>query len=225
MTRNMRFDGGLRAKLLIVDDHPLIREGLTARITSQPDLEVCGEATSVDEALGLMTRTIPDLVIVDMALAESHGLDLIKEIHDRFPDTKMLVVSAYDESLYAERALRAGAHGYINKCELQDGILKAIRTVLDGECYVSPELTQRLVNQAVGVRDSSNADPVAGLSDREMQVFQLIGRGQTSGAIARQLHLSPHTIDTYREKLRHKLGVKNGVELMQRAVQWILESG
>jgi len=212
-------------KILIVDDHPLMREGLAARIGPQSDMTVCGEAASVDEAFAQVKATSPDLVIVDIALADSHGIDLIKDVKARFPSIKMLVISAYDESLYAERALRAGAHGYINKREVQEKVLDALRCVLDGQRYLSPRMTQKLVGQAIVGRDSTHSDPVQRLSDRELEVFELIGQGKTTGAIAQQLLLSVHTIDTHREKLRHKLGVKNSAELMQRAVQWILENG
>jgi DNA-binding NarL/FixJ family response regulator len=179
----------------------------------------------VSGALAQVPVTSPDLVIVDIQLADSHGLDLIKELHGRFPHIKMLVVSAFDESLYAERALRAGAHGYINKRELQDNIIDALRVVLAGQRYMSPRITQQLVAQAIGVRGPSQDDPVHQLSSRELEVFELIGRGKTTGAIARQLHLSVHTIDTHREKIRRKLGLKNSAELMRDAVQWLLENG
>ena len=211
------------ARVLIVDDHPMMREGLRVRISSQRDLEVCGEAADVKSALDLAKAVSPHLVIVDIALAESHGLDLIKEIHSRHPGVKMLVLSAYDESLYAERALRAGAHGYINKGECQDKILDAIRTLLEGRRYVSAELKERLVSQALGGSDATKADPVERLSDRELEVFRLIGQGMTTSIIARRLHLSVHTIESHREKIRHKLDLKNGAELMQRAVRWVLE--
>ncbi len=212
-------------KILIVDDHPLMREGLAARIAPQADMEVCGEAASVDEALAQVNATNPDLVIVDIALADSHGLDLIKDVKARFPSVKMLVVSAYDESLYAERALRAGADGYINKQQVQEKVVDAMRAVLAGERYLSPAMTRKLVGQAIGGRDSTEHDPIERLSNRELEVFELIGHGKTTGEIARQLFLSVHTIDTHREKLRRKLGVKNSAELMQRAVQWVLENG
>ncbi|MBI2478886.1 MAG: response regulator transcription factor [Planctomycetia bacterium] len=202
-----------------------MRVGLAARISPQPDMEICGEAASVDEALAQVKATSPDLCIIDMQLVDSHGIDLIKAIHTRFPSTKMLVVSAFDESLYAERALRAGAHGYINKRELQDNILAALRTVIDGQRYLSPKTTQQLVAQLIGSKDSIDADPIQRLSDRELEIFQLIGHGTTTGAIARQLHLSPHTIDTHREKIKHKLNLKNAAELQRAATQWMLENG
>jgi DNA-binding NarL/FixJ family response regulator len=216
---------GRATRILVVDDHPLVREGLSARISSQLDMEICGEAASVIEALAQVKATSPDVCIIDIQLFESHGIDLIKEIHARFPSIKMLVVSAYDESLYAERALRAGAHGYINKRELQDNILVALRTVIDGQRYLSSKMTQQLVGQLVGSKDPIDGDPVKRLSDRKLEIFQLIGRGITTGAIARQLHLSPHTIDTHREKIKRKLNLKNAAELQRAAAQWMLENG
>ena len=225
MSNSGRSSSNEATRILIVDDHPLLREGLAARITSQPDWVVCGEAASVDEALAQIKQTHPDLAIVDIQLSGSHGLELIKQLHDDFPEIRTLVVSAYDESLYGERALRAGAHGYINKRELQDNIVIALQTVLAGQRYMSAALTRQLVSQAISGKGASHSDPVQTLSDRELEVFQLIGRGETTGAIARQLHLSTNTIDTHREKLRRKLGVKTGAELMQRAVQWVLENG
>jgi DNA-binding NarL/FixJ family response regulator len=212
------------ARILVVDDHPMMREGLRLRISSQPDLEVCGEAAQVSEAMTQLKATSPDLVIVDMALAGSHGLDLIKEIKARFPTIRMLVLSAYEESLYAERSLRAGAHGYVNKAECQENILDAVRTVLSGKRYLSDDMTQRLVRQAITGSDPGEADPIQHLSDRELEVFQLIGAGLTTSAIADRLYLSVHTVESHREKIRHKLGLKNGNELMKRAVQWVLES-
>jgi DNA-binding NarL/FixJ family response regulator len=211
------------ARILIVDDHPLVREGFTARIAAQPDMEVCGEAADVSGGIAAFMSTAPDLVIVDLALKTGHGLELIKEILSQAPDAKILVVSAYDESLYAERSLRAGALGYIGKQECRENVIEAIRTVLAGRRYLSAHLTERLLGQAISRRDPAQADMLEKLSDRELQVFQLIGQGISSGAIARQLHLSPHTIDTHREKIKTKLNLKSGAELTQCAVQWLLE--
>lgn len=213
------------SRILIVDDHSLVREGLAGRIDRQDDMQVCGEAESVDEALALVKEATPNVLIIDIQLSESHGIDLIKEVHSRFPSVKMLVVSAFDESLFAERALRAGAHGYLNKRELHGNVVKALRTVMDGGRYLSQEMTQKLVGQAICRVDPGQSDPVLRLSDRELQVFCLIGQGKTTGAIARQLHLSPHTIDSHREKIRNKLGLNNSAELTQSAVQWVLENG
>ncbi|RCS54920.1 DNA-binding response regulator [Bremerella cremea] len=212
-------------RILLVDDHPLVREGLSARIEAQSDLEVCGETGSIQAAMVEFAEKVPDLTIVDIQLEDGNGIDLIKDIHTRYPYAKMLVVSAFDETLYAERALRAGALGYISKRELQEKVLEAIRTVLSGKRYLSGKMTQHLLNQAVNQKGQPASHPVERLSNRELEVFQMIGNGMTTAAIAGQLHLSVHTIDTHREKLRHKLGAKNGAELMKLAVQWVLENG
>jgi DNA-binding NarL/FixJ family response regulator len=211
-------------RILIVDDHPMVREGMAMRIAGQRDLEVCGEAAAEDEALALVEETGPDLVIVDISLKSGHGLELIKQVHTRHPTVQMLVVSGFQESLYAERALRAGARGYLNKQESSAKLLEAIRTVLSGERYVSPELARRLVAQALGTRDETKT-PIEQLSDRELEIFRMIGQGQTSGAIASKLHLSTHTIDTHRENIKRKLGAHNAAELNRQAVQWVLENG
>ena len=211
-----------RAQIMIVDDHPLVREGLAARIFAQPDLKVCAEAAGVDEALALLRFSTPDLMIVDLALRNGHGLDLIKQIRQTGSRTRILVVSAYEESLYAERAMRAGADGYINKQEAQEEIIDAIRTVLRGERFLSHEMTQRLVGRAVGGK--RRPEGIEGLSDREMEIFELIGRGKSTRAIAEQLHLSIHTIESHRENIRAKLNLRNGSELVQHAVQWVLET-
>jgi DNA-binding NarL/FixJ family response regulator len=210
------------ARVLIVDDHPLVREGLSARIAAQSDMQVCGEASDVDEALTLLRTAYPVLMIIDLALKSGLGLDLIKRVKKDAAQTKMLVVSAYEEALFAERALRAGAHGYINKQEAQEKVIDAIRAVLRGECYLSVAMTQRLVGQAIG--RISEPYGIASLSDRELEIFRLIGLGKTTRSIAQQLHLSIHTIETHREKIRVKLNLRNGAELMQRAVQWVLET-
>ena len=212
------------ARVLIVDDHPMMRAGLTAQIADEADLEVCGEAEDIAGALTAVQSSSPDLAIVDISLKEGHGIDLVKEIKSRFPSVKMLVLSAYQESLYAERALRAGAMGYLNKQETDVRIFEAIRTVLAGDRYLSAEMTKRLVGQAIGA-DASQSSPIETLSDRELEVFQLIGEGQTTGAIARRLHLSPHTIDTHREKIKQKLSIKTANELQREATQWMLENG
>ena len=213
-----------RIQILIVDDHPLIREGLTARISAQADLEVCGEAEGVEEALAEFKAHDPDLVLVDISLKNGHGLELIKQIKLHDPETKMLVISAYDESFYAERALRAGALGYISKQECRENVITAIRTVLDGRRYLSPQMTDQLLGMAVAGRETSSASPVEKLTDRELEVYQLIGQAQTTSGIAKQLHLSPHTIDSHREKIKAKLGLKNGAELTRHALQWVLEN-
>ena len=188
-------------------------------------MEICGEAASVSEAIEQVKATSPDLVIIDIQLTESHGIDLIEEIHGRYPSIKMLVVSAFDESLYAERALRAGAHGYINKRELQDNILDALRTVIAGQRYLSPQMTQQLVGQAIGGKDFTDGDPVHSLSNRELEVFELIGQGKTTGAIANQLFLSPTRSTPIAKSCVASWASRTARNLVQRAVQWVLENG
>jgi DNA-binding NarL/FixJ family response regulator len=195
-----------------------VREGLAVRIGASRDMEVCGEASDAAEALELLASTNPHLVIVDLALKDSHGLDLIKDIRRRGDEPKILVISAYDETFFAERALRAGAQGYINKQELRGKINDAIHAVL------SKDMTRRMMEQAINVL-RREARGVEGLTDREIVVFEMIGRGTSTRKIAEQLGLSVHTIETHREKIRAKLGLENSAELMQRAVQWLLEKG
>ena len=201
----------------------MMREGLSVRISSQPDMCVCGEAADVSEALTQVEHAGADLVIVDLSLRRGHGLDLIERIKASHPAVKMLVVSQFEESLYAERSLRAGALGYISKRECQENIVQAIRQVLGGNRYVSPEMTAHFVAQAIDGDASSGTDPVERLSNRELEVFQLIGQGATTSSIARQLHLSVHTVESHREKIRRKMALKNGAELTRRAIQWCME--
>ena len=218
-----RVSGTGRVSIAIVDDHPLVREGLAARISAQPDLEVCGEADDIESAMALIVSTQPSLVIVDIALRDGHGIDLIKRIVAAGINTRMLVVSAYDESLFAERALRAGALGYINKQELQGKVVEALRTVLRGERYLSSAMAQRLIAQAIGSRAAQGGTEA--LTDRELQIFQLVGRGKSTREIADELNVSVHTIDSHREHIRAKLDLRSGTELIQRAVQWHIENG
>ncbi|HEV7440991.1 MAG TPA: response regulator transcription factor, partial [Steroidobacteraceae bacterium] len=218
-----RLAGSGRVTVAIVDDHPLVREGLAARISAQPDMEVCGEAADVESALELIVTKRPSVAIVDIALRNGHGIDLIKRIVAAGVNTRMLVVSAYDESFFAERALRAGALGYINKQELQGQVVEALRTVLRGERYLSAAMAQRLIAQAIGSRVAHGGTET--MTDRELQIFQLIGRGKSTREIAQELNVSVHTIDSHREHIRAKLDLHNGTELIQRAVQWHIENG
>lgn len=211
------------AKILIVDDHPMVREGLAMRISTNPEWEVCGEAATVKEAMEIVEETHPDLITVDISLSNGHGIDLIKQVKSRYPAIKMLVISGFQESLYAERALRAGALGYINKQESNAKVIEAISAVLRGEHFVSEDLKQRLLSQAIAGRNAAK-DPMEHLTDRELEIFRMIGEGFTSGAIASKLFLSSHTVDSHRENLKRKLGLTNGAELTRCAVQWVLEN-
>jgi DNA-binding NarL/FixJ family response regulator len=214
-----------KTRILIVDDHVMVRDGLAMRIQMQSDLMVCGEAETEEQAFELVKQGEPDLVLVDISLKEGRGLELIKRIKAYDPGIKMLVLSMYDEQLYAERALRAGAMGYLNKQESREKVMEAIRTVLAGDRYLSPSMTQRLVAQAIGRQEGASSSPVESLTDRELEIFRLIGKGLTTRAIANRLHLSPHTIDTHRENIKGKLNAKNAAELSRVAVQWVLENG
>ncbi|MFN9541341.1 MAG: response regulator [Planctomycetota bacterium] len=213
-----------RLRILIVDDHPIVRDGLNLRISAESDLEVCGEAENVVQALEKVEATRPDLVIVDIALKASHGLELIEQLAARFPQVKMLVVSGFEESLYAERAVRAGANGYLNKQESNEKLIEAIRVVMRGDCYLSEAMKQRMLARVVR-RRTVGSSPAELLTNREMEIFRLIGSGMTTSAIANQLFLSPHTIDSHRENIKKKLGVRNAAELNRQAVQWVLEHG
>jgi DNA-binding NarL/FixJ family response regulator len=213
------------AKILIVDDHPMMREGLRVRISAQPDLTVCGEADDAGEALRQVRDTRPDLVIVDLSLRRGCGLDLIDQIKAGHPAVKILVVSQFDELLYAERSLRAGARGYLNKRECPEHVVRAIREVLAGGQCISPEVTAHLVAQAIDVGRSRPTDPVASLNNRELEVFQLIGHGATTASIARQLFLSVSAIKSRRKKICTKLGLTNCTELVHFATRWVVENG
>ncbi len=211
-------------RILIVDDHPMMRDGLTMRISSQSDMTVCGEAASEDEAIELVNQIKPDLVVVDISLKSGNGIELVKRIATLDSSIKTLVVSAFHESLYAERALRAGALGYLNKQDSNEKLIEAIRTLVQGERYVSAEITQRLVTQALGKRKVT-IDPIEQLTDRELEIFKLIGAGVATSAIAEKLFLSTHTVDTHRENIKRKLGAKTGAELNRQAIQSMLENG
>lgn len=212
-----------KTRIFVVDDHPLMRDGMALLVSSESDLQICGSAGSMKDALQQLPAAEADLLVVDLSLKDGLGLDLIKTVKERLPKVKMLVVSAFDEDLYAERALRSGASGYVNKQECETTLLQAIRTVLSGRRYVSEAILQRLLSHAIDGSDTETGDPVERLTDRELQVFRLIGQGATPAAIAKQLHISPHTVDSHREKIRHKLGLENGRELMQRAMRWVLD--
>lgn len=212
-------------RLMIVDDHPAVREGIAIRIAGVPDLELCGEAADVQTALRLYDDLLPDAVIVDLSLSDGHGLDLIKQISTRPKPARILVHSMYDEALYAERTLKAGAMGYINKKEAPARVIEAIRSILRGQVYLSPEMNQRILMRQVGQQPLGSDSPTDILSNRELEVFRLIGEGKTTGEIANLLHLSTHTIDTHRENIKTKLGLRNAGELSRRAVQWVIENG
>jgi DNA-binding NarL/FixJ family response regulator len=210
-------------RILIVDDHPIVRQGYAQLIGNQPDFEVCGVAASEQEALDEIARSHPHLAIVDISLKNSSGIELIETIHARHPDVKVLVASAHDENLFAERALEAGALGYINKQEATDRLIEGIRQVLDDEVFVSEEMTHRLLRNRVGDSKKPDLQPIQKLTNRELQVFEMIGHGETTQRIANRLGLSHKTIERYKENLKRKLNLANATELVQQATRWVLE--
>lgn len=214
-----------RRTILIVDDHPMLRRGLAALIEAEPGLTVCGEAATRSAALAAIRASPPDLVIVDLVLGDSHGLDLVKDMRAHHPQIPALVLSMHDEAVYAERSLRAGARGYVTKRELDDTLLIAIHRVLAGETYMSAKLQAQLAAKFVAGRTLETASPLDALSDRELEVFRLIGQGQGTRQIAETLHLSIKTIESHREHIKQKLHLESGAELAQRATQWVETGG
>ncbi len=208
------------ARVLLVDDHPMVRERLSEVIQSESGFVVCGEAEDRWQALEAIAATQPDIAIVDLTLKNSNGFDLIKDIHARWPDLATLVVSMHDELLHAERALRAGARGYITKQEATRKIMLALETVGKGQVYLSEPLALKIAGQIAGRPRTKSSLTIDRLSDREFQVFQLIGRGRGTQEIAAELHLGRHTIETYRARIKEKLNLKGGQELLQCAIQW-----
>jgi len=213
-----------KAKILIVEDHPAAREGLAMRIGSQPDLMVCGEAADLAEALHLIATTDPDVVIVDISLKSGNGIDLIKRIKARHNSARMLVWSMHNENLFAERALRVGASGYISKEHATEKIVEAIRHVLDGKLYLSEQLANRLMHLAIGDTAVLERSTLEGLSDREIEVFQLIGQGYGTTQMAAKMRLSPKTVETYRARIKEKMNLGTSLELVQTAIKWTLEN-
>jgi DNA-binding NarL/FixJ family response regulator len=206
--------------IVLVDDHPLMREGLAEVLRREPDLQVCGEAEDRAQALIVIKATKPDLVIVDLALKNSHGLELIKDISALYPKLRMLVVSMHDEFVNAERVIRAGASGYITKQEATTKILQAVRCVLSGEIYLSERAAVQIATKVAGRTRTGSGLTVDGLTDRELQVFELVGRGHSTRQIAEQLKLDVSTIETYRARIKEKLNLQNSLELLQCAIRW-----
>jgi DNA-binding NarL/FixJ family response regulator len=212
-------------RVLIVDDHPIVREGLASLLSKQPDFEICGEADDVPTAIRLVEETRPNVVTVDISLNCGNGLDLIRRINGSNPAIRLVVCSLHDETLYAERALQAGALGYVNKHEATRTIVKAIRTVLDGKIYLSDRMSERLARRLIGGHGKLERLAVETLSDRELEVFQLIGEGQTTAEIATKLHLGIKTVETHRRSIKEKLSLLNTAQLARDAAQWVLENG
>jgi DNA-binding NarL/FixJ family response regulator len=211
---------GVKRTVFIVDDHPIVRQGLALLIDREPDLEVCGDAEEANSALRLIDMMRPDLVIVDISLDGPDGLDLLKNIRTRDPRLPVLMLSMLDEGIYAERALRAGANGYIMKHEATEKVLVAIRRILDGDIYVSDAMANKMLHRFAGDVSPGDRSPIADLTDRELEVFRLIGKGHATRQIADELHISVKTVESYQARIKEKLSIHNSRELVQRAVSW-----
>ena len=211
-------------RIMIVDDHPIVREGYVHLIQRRDYLKVCAQAGSKVEAIQQIRETAPHLVIVDISLSDGSGLELIKDVKSQFPQVILLVVSMHDESLFAERCIRAGAQGFVNKQQAPEQLINAIERVLSGKIYLSQDVTERMISRSIGTLEDESLSPIEKLSDRELEVFEQIGLGETTRQIASKLNLSAKTIETYRENIKHKLNLSNATELTRHAIQWVLEN-
>jgi len=209
-----------RAKIIIVDDHPIVRQGLAELINHQKDLEVCEEVSTSYEAIKAVRQSKPDMIIVDISLADTNGIELIKDLKVQHPDLPVLALSMHDETLYAERALRAGARGYIMKQQGTETLIKAIRKVLNGQIYLSDRMASKVVSKLAGRKINAGESPIELLSDRELEVFLLIGKGHGTREISQRLHLSVKTIESYRSHIKEKLNLSDASELLRYAIQW-----
>lgn len=221
MTRKETGSTRQKHKIFIVDDHPIVRKGLSQMINQEIDLAVCGEADSAQNALESLKTSKPDLVIVDISLQGVDGIELIKTIKARYENLPTLVVSMHDESLFAERALRVGARGYIMKQEAIEKMMEAIRKVLRGELYISERVSENIVRKFINGKTEKTQSLIEVLSDRELEVFQLIGQGYGTRQIANELNVSIKTVESYRANIKEKLKLNNATELIKHAVHWV----
>lgn len=213
-----------RKKVLVVDDHPIVREGLTYLLDEEKDIAVCGSAENIPQAIKAIRTLEPDVVTVDISPEDANGLELIKDIKVQFPCLPVLALSVHPECYYAERAIRAGAKGYITKKEASKKVITAIHRVLDGGIYLSQEMSDRLLHCLLGDSKSDvGTSPIDRLSDRELEVFSLLGQGKSTRQIAEQLYVSVKTVETYRLRIKEKLNIDSGSELLQHAFQWVNE--
>lgn len=210
-----------QSKIIIVDDHPLVRERLAELINHESDLKVCAQAEDCRSALAAIASTKPDLALIDLTLKDSHGLDLLKDIRSEYPAMRTIIVSMHDESLYAERVMRAGANGYITKQEASGKILEAIRLVLAGQLYISHQVTAQILGKLTARRSILPGNEEQDLTDRELQVYEGIGLGHSTRQVADELRLDVKTVETYRARIKEKFNLKDGSELLRRATRWI----
>jgi DNA-binding NarL/FixJ family response regulator len=220
-SKNPRCDAPEVKRLLVVDDHPLFRKGLEELIHSDADFAVCGEAGNAAEAMEVIRKLKPDMAIVDLSLPGANGIELIKNIRAEFPSLPILVLSMHDESLYALRALRAGADGYVMKHEAMANVIQAIREVFSGRPYLSPAMAAQVITKFAHRQAEGEVDAVERLSDRELEILELIGKGNEVRQIAKLLHLSPKTVETHRAHIKDKLDLKNSREVARFALQWL----
>ncbi|MGA2916762.1 MAG: response regulator transcription factor [Sedimentisphaerales bacterium] len=209
-----------KTQVLIVDDHPVIRDGLVTIVNHEQDFNVCGQAVDAYQALKAVAELKPDIVVTDISLKSSDGIELTKNIKARCPGLPVIIFSVHDESLYAERALLAGAKAYLMKDEVSENIIKAIRTVLNGEIYVSDTISKKFLHRIAGDKAGTAKTPIENLSDREFEIFRLIGEGLKASQIANQLHLSIKTIETYRTRIKEKLNLADAAELLRYSIKW-----
>ena len=209
-----------KKRILVVDDHPIVRQGLALLINREPDMLVCGEAEEAIGALHVLASAHPDVLIVDISLTGPDGLDLLKTIRTTHPTLPVLILSMHDESIYAERALRAGANGYIMKQEATEKVLVAVRRILSGEIYVSDLIANQMLKHYITGAGTLRNSSIADLSDRELEVFRLIGEGHGTRQIAEELHISVKTVESYQAHIKEKLSLRSARELMQHAIQW-----
>ena len=219
--KNPKCDLPEAKRIVIVDDHPLFRKGLEQLIQSEDGFAVCGEANNAPEAMDVIRKLNPDLAIVDLSLPGANGIELIKNIRAEFSKLPILVLSMHDESLYALRALRAGAEGYVMKHEAMTNVIQAIREVFNGHPYLSPAMAAQVITKFAHRQAEGEADAVERLSDRELEVLELIGKGNDVRQIAKALHLSPKTVETHRSHIKDKLDLKNSREVARFALQWL----
>jgi DNA-binding NarL/FixJ family response regulator len=212
------------SSILLVDDHPIMRDGISQLIALQPDLEVCGEAGSASDALKFLQKETPDLAIVDISLKDINGIELIKEIKSHSHAFPILVLSMHPETLYAERAIRAGARGYIMKHEPAEKLLQAIRRVLKGKIYLSTEMSESMLDMLLSEKQDDSGPLINRLSDRELEVFTLVGKGLKPRQIAEKMFLSIKTIETYSLRIKQKLNLKDSSQMLQSAIQWIRDA-
>lgn len=211
----------MKRRILLVDDHPIMRHGLAQLIRMEPDLDICGECGSAADGLVTMGKLKPDLVVVDLTLPDKNGLELIKDIQAMYPGTRCIVLSMHDESLYAERALRAGARGYVMKEAAAENLINAIQRVLGGGIYVSETIASRMLEQVTGQRGKAGSTGVEQLTDRELEVLEMIGKGTPTKLIADKLNISTRTVEAHRSHIKDKLALTDGAALVRYAVQWV----